>query len=225
LGEGVSTVMAAQRKDTLKDAQLRVHAQRKAARADQKVVDFAAKERAKEMARHELWETQAKRERGEERRASHSKKVKFEQKLHAAHVRQQEQTGALKAVETRAEGQLKELEAQRATLLGGSHSQDATLMNQGVRMTRLFEGKEKVNELRQQYKAARKEVMVNKGALRLAQRQLDRLKARAESGDLSQSKAHDELEAHEKAMGMLKQRVREVEKSSQQLEHKIFLAS
>jgi hypothetical protein len=40
--------------------------------------------------------------------------------------------------------------------------------------------------------------MVNKGALRIAQRQLDHLKARAESGDLSLHAAHEELQAHEK---------------------------
>ena len=48
--------------------------------------------------------------------------------------------------------------------------------------------------------AARKQVMVDKGALRLAQKQLDRLKARANAGELSLKDAHDELEAHSKAV-------------------------
>jgi hypothetical protein len=42
--------------------------------------------------------------------------------------------------------------------------------------------------------------MVDKGALRLAQKQLDRLRARANAGELSLKDAHDELEAHEKAV-------------------------
>ena len=48
--------------------------------------------------------------------------------------------------------------------------------------------------------AARKHVMVDKGALRLAQKQFDGLKARANAGELSPGDAHDELEAHAKAV-------------------------
>ena len=42
--------------------------------------------------------------------------------------------------------------------------------------------------------------MVDKGALRLAQKQFDGLKARANAGELSPGDAHDELEAHAKAV-------------------------
>ena len=52
LGEDVSNVMAAQGKDTLKDAQLQTDAKRKAAQADATVEAFAAKARGKDLARH-----------------------------------------------------------------------------------------------------------------------------------------------------------------------------
>ena len=41
---------------------------------------------------------------------------------------------------------------------------------------------------------------------------------------LSASEAHDELEAHEKAMAMLKARVVAAEHESHRLEHEVFVA-
>jgi len=224
LGEDVGTVMMAQQKDTLRDKDLQRQAASKAAEADKKVLDFAAKEHAKEVARHEQWEKQAAEERARILHESRAKKEQHEAQIHSAHERQHSQSAALREVETRAEAQLKQLEKQRAELLGSAGSEDATLMNQGARITTLFERKEKADELRKEYHASRKEVMVNKGALRLAQSQLDHLKARAESGDLSQTAAQDELEAHEKAMAMLKARVSHAEEQSRVLEHKLYLA-
>ena len=94
---------------------------------------------------------------------------------------------------------------------------------QGARMTSLFDAKNEAHELRQKYKAARKAVVVDKGALRLAQRQLDHLKARAEAGDLAPKVAAEEVEAHKKAMAMLRAKESEAESESRKLEHEIFL--
>ena len=56
-------------------------------------------------------------------------------------------------MEDRAEQQLEELEKRRAALLqAGGVGGDATLMNQGARMTSLFQGKEMVHQLRVQFK-------------------------------------------------------------------------
>jgi len=224
LGQDVGTVMLAQQKDTMRDKELQRQAASKAAEADKKVLKFAAKEHAKEVARHARWERQAAEERARILHESRAKKEQHEAQIRGEHEKQHSQSAALRAVEARAEGQLKQLEKQRAELLGGAGGEDATLMNQGARMTTLFEGKEKADELRTEYQASRKEVMVNKGALRLAQSQLDHLKARAESGELSQTAARDELEAHEKAMAMLKARVSHAEEKSREIEHKLYLA-
>jgi hypothetical protein len=224
LGEDVGTVMIAQQKDTLKDEKLQGEAKRKAAEADEKVQRFAAEEHAKELARHKRWEEEAEQERAHILHESHLKRERHEEQIRSAHEKQHSQNEALRAVETRAKAQLKQLEAQRAALLGSGSGQDATLMNQGARMTSLFEGKEKADKLRKEFHASRKEVMVNKGALRLAQSQLDHLKARAESGELSQTAARDEIEAHKKAMVMLKSRVTAAEEKSRRLEHELFVA-
>jgi len=54
VGGDVPNGVAAQDKDTLKDAQLQTDAKRKAAQADATVEAFAAKARAKDLARHEM---------------------------------------------------------------------------------------------------------------------------------------------------------------------------
>ena len=111
---------------------------------------FAAKERAAEEARHMQWEEKAKAERrrlAKERKASEEE---HQMKLHAVHAKQRSQATALETEERHAEAQLKELQRRRAALLqgGGGGFGDATLMNQGARMTLLFERKDKVHQLR-----------------------------------------------------------------------------
>ena len=154
LGDGVAKVMIAQRKDRLKDAALGRVAKAEREVADEKVKSFAAKERAKELARHARWEAEAEEERKRLAAKRAEKEAAHQQLLHAAHVKQQTQTKALQAVERRDEQQLKALEARRATLMAGSAQGggDATVLNAGARMTSLFEGKEKLHQLRQQFK-------------------------------------------------------------------------
>lgn len=151
LGEGVSTVMIAQEKDTLKDEQLAQRAALKREEADRRVKDFAARERAKEVARHQHWEEQAKLERSRLAREAQAKQAAHQHLLHAAHVRQESESKALRAVEQRDEQELKQLQARQAKLMGAQSGTDATLMNEGARMASLYEGKEKTQQLRKQY--------------------------------------------------------------------------
>jgi hypothetical protein len=114
---------------------------------------FAAKERAAEEARHVQWEAEAKGERrrlAKERKASEEE---HERKLDAAHAKQLSQATALQTEEAHEEAQLKQLERRRAALLQGGAGGfgDATLTNEGARMTLLFEGKDKVHQLRLQF--------------------------------------------------------------------------
>ena len=224
LGEGVETAMVAQGRDTLRDDRLQEASARKAHAAHAKVMQFAAEEKAKAVARHQEWEATARKARDAIVKKSRAKAAAHARLLQQVHKEQNSHLAVLKGIEARDEHTLKALEVQRAKLLSVSGGHDATLMNQGARMTRLFAAKNTAQVLREDYRAARKQVIVDKGALRLAQSQLEHLKARAENGDLSPSKAEEELTAHRKALAMLQQRVREAEEKSQKLEHQVFLA-
>ena len=151
LGEGVGTAMVAQGRDTLRDDRLQEASARKAHAAHAKVMQFAAEEKAKAAARHQEWEATARKQRDAIVKKSRAKAAAHARLLQQVHKEQNSHLAVLKGIEARDEHTLKALQVQRAKLLSVSGGHDATLMNQGARMTRLFAAKNTAQVLREDY--------------------------------------------------------------------------